>query len=134
MVGDTGRLLPQDYSVPFLSEWRWIHTPGHTPGHISLFRESDRTLIAGDAFVAVKQESLYKVYMQDLEISGPPRYLTTDWIAAGESVRKLEALKPATAVTGHGVPVGGDTLSDGLGKLARDFDRIAVPRHGKYVH
>ena len=50
----------------------------HTPGHISLFREKDRTLIAGDAFVTVKQEYLYKVITQEQEISGPPRYLTTD--------------------------------------------------------
>ncbi len=27
--------LPADGSVPFLPEWRWIHTPGHAPGHIS---------------------------------------------------------------------------------------------------
>ena len=31
--------------------WRWIHTPGHTAGHVSLYRDSDRTLLAGDAFV-----------------------------------------------------------------------------------
>ena len=40
-------------------------------GHISLFREKDRTLIAGDAFVTVKQEYLYKVITQEQEISGP---------------------------------------------------------------
>ena len=37
--------------------WRWVHTPGHTAGHVSLFRDADRTLIAGDAFVTTKQES-----------------------------------------------------------------------------
>ena len=41
--------LPLDGSVPHLPGWRWIHTPGHTAGHISLFRDSDRTLLAGDA-------------------------------------------------------------------------------------
>ena len=50
-LGDRVRALPEDGSVPFMPGWRWIHTPGHTAGHVSLFRESDRVLIAGDAFL-----------------------------------------------------------------------------------
>ncbi|WP_217582322.1 MBL fold metallo-hydrolase, partial [Lysinibacillus sp. GbtcB16] len=50
------KALPADSTIPGLPEWQWVHTPGHTPGHISLFREKDRSLIAGDAFVTVKQE------------------------------------------------------------------------------
>ncbi|AOH55226.1 MBL fold metallo-hydrolase [Peribacillus muralis] len=125
--------LPDDQSVPDLDGWKWIHTPGHTKGHISLFRESDRSLIAGDAFVNVRQDSLYKVFTQEREISGPPRYLTTDWEAAKQSVRWLEALKPKIAVTGHGYPAEGEELDIGLLKLAREFDSLAKPDHGKYV-
>ena len=125
--------LPSDGSVPQMPGFRWIHTPGHTPGHISLFREVDRSLIAGDAFVTVKQESLYKVLTQELEVSGPPRYLTPDWQAAWDSVRKLEGLKPNVAVTGHGIPISGDLLSSSLEKLVQEFDRIAIPDYGKYV-
>ena len=62
------------------------------PGHISLFREKDGALIAGDAFVTVKQEFLYKVLTQEQEISGPPRCFTPDWVQAFESVKKLEVL------------------------------------------
>src|SRR5690606_34164201 len=80
--------LPSDGSVPHMPGFRWIHTPGHSPGHVSFFRDSDRALIAGDAFVTVKQEYLYKVITQEQEISGPPRYFTTDWKAAKESVQK----------------------------------------------
>lgn len=126
--------LPADGSVPSMPGWRWIHTPGHTPGHVSLFRERDRALIAGDAFVTVKQEALYKVIMQEMEFSGPPKYFTTNWAAAEESVKKLEALKPAIAVTGHGRPVDGDILAEGLSALAHDFKRMAVPQQGRYVH
>lgn len=125
--------LPSDGTIPVLSEWRWIHTPGHTPGHISLFREKDRFLIAGDAFVTVKQEYLYKVFTQEQEISGPPRYLTTDWDLAWASVKKLEALKPSVAVTGHGLPMSGERLAASLKKLVQEFDRIAIPERGKYV-
>ncbi|WP_082347214.1 MBL fold metallo-hydrolase [Bacillus sp. FJAT-18017] len=126
-------LLPGDGIVPFMEGWKWIHTPGHTQGHVSLFRESDRSLIAGDAFVTVRQDSLYKVFTQEMEITGPPRYLTTDWAAAKASVQALEALKPKVAITGHGRPVKGEELLVGLRNLADQFDSIAVPDYGKYV-
>lgn len=132
-LGTNIHLLPSDGSVPHMPGFRWLHTPGHAPGHVSLFRESDRALIAGDAFVTIKQEYLYKVMTQEKEISGPPRYLTTDWKAAKESVQKLEALKPSVAVTGHGVPMEGEELRTNLQKLVENFDRIAVPDYGKYV-
>lgn len=132
-LGDRVRKLPADGSVPEMPGWRWIHTPGHTPGHVSLFRDEDRALIAGDAFITVKQESLIKVISQTQEISGPPRYLTTDWQAAWESVKRLEALKPSIAVTGHGRPMSGELLSRSLDKLAREFNRIAIPDYGRYV-
>lgn len=132
-LGNQVQPLPPDGSVPHLAGFRWIHTPGHTPGHVSLFRDEDRALIAADAFVTVRQDSLYKVLTQEMEISGPPRYLTTDWTAAWESVKKLAALQPAVAITGHGRPVSGPELTDGLQKLANEFDRIAIPDYGKYV-
>lgn len=133
-LGGHVNALPKDGSIPKLPGWQWIHTPGHTPGHISLFRERDRFLIAGDAFVTVKQESLYKVFTQEQEINGPPKYLTTDWDLARDSVRRLEALKPSAAITGHGTPMKGPLLADQLHILANEFDQIAVPEHGKYVH
>src|SRR5206468_1210370 len=49
--------LPDNNSIPGLDEWKYIHTPGHSPGHISLFRECDKVLIAGDAIVTTKSES-----------------------------------------------------------------------------
>ncbi|MFC3885719.1 MBL fold metallo-hydrolase [Bacillus songklensis] len=125
--------LPSDGSVPFMPGWRWIHSPGHTPGHVSFFREEDRTLIAGDAFVTVKQESLYKVITQAQEISGPPKYFTTDWKAAKQSVETLAALQPLVAVTGHGLPMTGEELAHSLAKLVQHFDEIAIPEDGRYV-
>ncbi|WP_433750157.1 MBL fold metallo-hydrolase [Falsibacillus pallidus] len=126
--------LPKDGSIPILGNWKWIHTPGHTPGHISLFREADKTLIAGDAFVTVKQESLYKVLVQETEFSGPPKYFTTDWKAAEKSVKKLHSLHPRLAVCGHGLPVYEDELETGLAELTVSFKEIAVPKQGKYIH
>jgi glyoxylase-like metal-dependent hydrolase (beta-lactamase superfamily II) len=125
--------LPVDGSVPGMSAWKWIHTPGHSPGHVSFFRESDRALLAGDAFVTVRQDSFYKVIIQKEEVHGPPRYLTTDWTAAKTSVTTLEALHPAIAITGHGTHMEGAELSKGLQHLVNNFDELAVPDYGKYV-
>lgn len=120
-------------SLNGFDEWRVVHTPGHTQGHVSLFRERDRLLIAGDAFVTTKQESLIAVLTQKVELHGPPAYFTPDWISARMSVEKLAALKPDTIATGHGQPLRGVGMQQKLETLARDFNRIAVPAQGRYV-
>jgi glyoxylase-like metal-dependent hydrolase (beta-lactamase superfamily II) len=127
------RTLPDDGAVPGMPGWRWIHTPGHSPGHVSLWRESDRTVIAGDAFVTTRQESAYAVATQRPELHGPPTYFTTDWDQARQSVERLAALEPELAVTGHGLAMRGPEMRSALHTLAREFDRVAVPEHGRYV-
>jgi glyoxylase-like metal-dependent hydrolase (beta-lactamase superfamily II) len=127
------RPLPDDGSVPAMDGWRWIHTPGHTPGHVALFRETDRTLIAGDAFVTTRQESAMAAITYEPEIHGPPAYFTPDWESARRSVQRLADLRPWRVITGHGFPLEGEEMQEGLRRLARDFDRIAVPRRGRYV-
>lgn len=72
--------------------------------------------------------------VQKQEISGPPKYYTTDWKAAYESVVKLAALKPNIAVTGHGLPMKGDELEEALHYLVGNFDKIAKPEKGRYVN
>ncbi len=39
-LGNRVQPLPGDGGVPGMFGWRWVHTPGHSPGHISLFRET----------------------------------------------------------------------------------------------
>lgn len=132
-LGDNVQVFPEDRSIPGMDDWKWIHTPGHSPGHVSLFRESDRMLLSGDACITVKQDSFYNVFMQNEEIHGPPRYLTTDWQVAWDSVKKLDALQPKVIVPGHGRDMEGEELKKGLRKLATDFDKLAIPDYGHYV-
>lgn len=128
-VSDRLVAVPEDGSVPPMPDWSWLHTPGHTPGHISLWRESDRSLIAGDAFITTGQESAYEVAIQQPEMHGPPRYFTPDWVSAGASVSKLAALEPRLVVTGHGRPAAGEGMLASLKQLADNFREIAVPEH-----
>jgi len=132
-VSDRLRPLPADGSVPGMDGWRWIHTPGHTPGHVSLFRDRDRILLAGDAFVTTRQESLRYVVAQSPQVSGPPRYYTTDWDAAGASVAALSRLDPEHAITGHGPPLSGESMRASLRLLADEFHAVAMPADGRYV-
>ena len=81
--------LPASGKIDELPGWRTIHTPGHAPGHVSLFRDKDRTLLAGDAFAKTNQNSLPDVINQTEEIHGPPAYFTCDWTAAEQSVKNL---------------------------------------------
>lgn len=130
--GDRIKELPAGGAIPELPGWRVIHTPGHAPGHISLFRDSDRTLIAGDAFVATNQNSAISVATQKEEVFGPPAYFTCDWHAAEKSVRILNDLNPTAAGTGHGIAVQGLDLTLGLNRLASHFTD-AIPSEGRYV-
>jgi glyoxylase-like metal-dependent hydrolase (beta-lactamase superfamily II) len=125
------QLLPPSGAVPVLPGWRWLHTPGHTRGHVSLWREADRTLVAGDAIITTGQESAYEVMVQEPEMHGPPRYFTPDWIAAEQSVRMLAALEPELVVTGHGRAMSGSEMRGALHQLAENFREIAVPRSQK---
>ena len=125
--------LPEDGSVPHKDGWRWIHTPGHSIGHVSFRRESDGSLIVGDAFVTTAQEAAYAVAMQEPELHGPPMYLTLDWEAAAASVRTLAGLKPERVITGHGRALAGPDMRRALDALAQEFERVAVPEQGRYV-
>jgi glyoxylase-like metal-dependent hydrolase (beta-lactamase superfamily II) len=111
----------------FSPEWRLYSTPGHTPGHVSLFRGKDGILIVGDAFAGTKQESLLSVLTQEESVKGPPAYFTQDWDSAKQSVQKLWDLKPNLALFSHGNPKEGEDLSERLGYLASHFDEVARP-------
>lgn len=129
------RVIPIDKyeGIPELPEWKVIHTPGHTPGHISLFLPLNTTLIAGDAFTTTQNESVVNALNFNKKLSGPPMYMTTDWHAAEKSVRKLAALQPRIAGTGHGFVMRGKELQTALNDLANNFRKLAVPKHGRYV-
>ncbi len=126
-------VLPPDGSIPEMPGWRWLHTPGHTAGHVSLWREIDRTIIAGDAFITTRQESAYAVLSQEPEMHGPPMYYTTNWQNARISVERLASLEPERVITGHGPAMQGAQMRAALHTLARDFNYVAVPRHGTYA-
>lgn len=132
-LGERVSALPADGTVPGAPGWRWIPTPGHAPGHVSLFRDSDRALVAGDAVITTRQESALAAAFKPKVVSGPPAYFTIDWVSAAASVRKLAALRPEVLATGHGVPMHGEEMRHRLNRLAARFETEGVPSDGRYV-
>lgn len=113
--------------LPGLPEWQILHTPGHTPGHVSFYRPEDKTLLVGDAFCTTKPESFFEAaLLQDPEMHGPPSYFTSDWNAAQDSVAKLAQLRPSIVAPGHGKPLSGRNVADSLVRLASLFGKLAL--------
>jgi glyoxylase-like metal-dependent hydrolase (beta-lactamase superfamily II) len=128
-LGNRVQPFPPNGTLPGIESWKWIHTPGHTEGHVSFFRDSDRTLLVGDAFCTTKQESLSAIAAQKAELHGPPAYYTSDWDAAKASVEILANLKPECVAPGHGSPMRGTDVASALDELATNFDSVARPRN-----
>ena len=129
--GERVRALPDDGSVPGLPGWRWLHTPGHTPGHVSLWRASDRTLLAGDALATMDLDSYLAQVTHARELARSPVPFVPDWDAAERSVRELADLRPAALGAGHGRAITDADLAERLERLASTVQR---PAHGRYAH
>jgi glyoxylase-like metal-dependent hydrolase (beta-lactamase superfamily II) len=122
--------LLEDGTAPFLPDWRVIHTPGHTPGHLAFFRERDRVLIAVDALSTAAQDSPSKLLFAPRQFELPPAPFTTDWGAARLSVENMAELQPLTVAAGHGFPITGPETAQRLQRFAQTF---RPPKRGRYV-
>ncbi len=119
-------------SLAEMPGWIILHTPGHTPGHLSFFRPADRVLLAADAFCTTKPESFFEAAIaQKPELHGPPSYFTSDWGAARKSVELLAGLDPLVVAPGHGQPLAGALVPESLRLLAARFDDVAIPNNRK---
>jgi hydroxyacylglutathione hydrolase len=76
-----------------------LDTPGHSAGHVSFWRESDRVLILGDVLTNID------VLTGIPGLHEPKPYLTPDPEENRRSIRRLGQLEPALAVFGHGAPL-----------------------------
>jgi hydroxyacylglutathione hydrolase len=77
-----------------------LDTPGHSRGHIALWRERDRTLILGD--VLNSQDPLVG-FPRALRL--PPNFFTPDPEGNRRSAKRLGELEPRLVLFGHGPPV-----------------------------
>jgi deazaflavin-dependent oxidoreductase (nitroreductase family) len=139
-ITDLVRPLDPEGGVPGLPDWKWVLTPGHTPGHVAYLRPSDGVLMAGDAILTVDLNSVGGVLLGRQRVAGPPWYTTWDWPAAKRSIRALADLEPQVLLPGHGRPLSVGTaaalhaLADGHPRPHRRRQRL-MPRYsgrGRY--
>jgi glyoxylase-like metal-dependent hydrolase (beta-lactamase superfamily II) len=108
MVGPGGRMVPGPKGHPVaralkegdeVAGFKVLDTPGHSPGHVSYWRESDRVLICGDVMWG------YNPFLLRGPIREPFGIVTPDVKLNRESARRIAALQPALVCFGHGPPL-----------------------------
>jgi glyoxylase-like metal-dependent hydrolase (beta-lactamase superfamily II) len=91
-----GRLLQDGDRV---GDFRVVHAPGHTPGHVMYFREADRLAIAGDVLANIS------FLTGKPGLREPPHAFSVDVAENRRSIRKLLELRPSCVCFGHGPPL-----------------------------
>jgi hydroxyacylglutathione hydrolase len=108
MVGRGGRMVPGPKAHPVaralkegeeVAGFTVLDTPGHSPGHVSYWRESDRVLICGDVMWG------YNPFLLAGGIREPFPFLSPDPRLNRASARRLAALRPSLICFGHGPPL-----------------------------
>jgi glyoxylase-like metal-dependent hydrolase (beta-lactamase superfamily II) len=96
-----------------------IHFPGHAPGLIGLWRESDRVAIVSDVVYLVDSARLKP--LPEGEASVPHPAWAWDHAKSKESVRRLAALEPRVVCAGHERPLRGENLRATLEAAAEKY-------------
>jgi hydroxyacylglutathione hydrolase len=96
-----------------------LHFPGHAPGLIGLWRESDRVALVSDVVYLVDSARLKP--LPPGEASVPHPAWAWDHAKAKESVRRLAALEPRVVGAGHDRPLVGDDLRATLERAAEKY-------------
>jgi hydroxyacylglutathione hydrolase len=76
-----------------------LESPGHSPGQVAYWRESDRVLILGDVL------NNMNVLTGIPGLHEPPAVFTPDPARNRQSARRLGELRPALTCFGHGAPL-----------------------------
>lgn len=129
-LGERLQALPSDKSVPGMPGWRFLHTPGHSNGHTSFFRDADAVLLAGDAIATMDLDGYAAQVTHARQLSRSAAPFTTNWDAVLASQLLLADLEPRCIGAGHGRVMVGPDLAGQLRAWATIDHR---PGYGRYV-
>ncbi|WP_239617241.1 MBL fold metallo-hydrolase [Cohnella mopanensis] len=108
-VNRVDQLLADKDRLPFCGGITVIHTPGHTAGHLSLYLDKSKLLIAADALTS-----------KDGVLNGPVPQTTLDMESAIQSLRKLLDYEIEKVICYHG-GLCTDNILEQLNKLVRQL-------------
>lgn len=91
LTAKVDKTISDEEVLPYCGGITVIFTPGHTPGHISLYHHQSKTLITGDAIVAANGI-----------LSGPNPQATPDMETALQSIKKFTKYDIETVICYHG--------------------------------
>lgn len=87
---ETGPALSDGEVLPVAGGLRVVHTPGHSPGHVSLLHEPSGVLVTGDAIFNVRRMRL------------SPKWLCADFAMTRQTAHRLGELDYDVAAFTHG--------------------------------
>ncbi len=96
--------------LPILGGIKVLHTPGHTPGSISLYLKQEKALIVGDLLA------------NRFGLSLPSRMFTVDLAQEIESIKRILSLDFEVVCFGHGPPLT-QNAHESISRLARKFEK-----------
>jgi glyoxylase-like metal-dependent hydrolase (beta-lactamase superfamily II) len=79
-----------------VGDFRVVHAPGHSHGHVIYFRESDGVAVVGDLI------NTMDMWTRRVRVAEPPAHLSVDADENRRSVLKLVELGPSLVLPGHG--------------------------------
>lgn len=82
-----------------VGDFRVVHAPGHSAGHVVYFRETDRLAVTGDLF------STMDIWTRRRRLDQPPPSLSIDAAENRRSIGRLVELEPSLVLPGHGPPL-----------------------------
>jgi len=97
-----------------------LHFPGHAPGLIGLWRESDRVALVSDVIYLIDSTKMGRPLPKG-EASVPHPAWNWDHAKAKDSIRKLAALEPDLVCTGHDEPLRGPNLRPALERAVEKY-------------
>lgn len=103
-----------------VADFEVIHLPGHAPGLIGLWRESDRVALVSDVVYLIDSARLGRP-LPEGEASVPHPAWAWNHAKAKQSVRRLAALEPRLVCAGHEAPLRGENLREALERAAEKY-------------
>lgn len=102
--------------------FRVIDAPGHSPGQVAYWRESDRVLVLGDVLNGMN------LITGKPGLHEPPALFTVDPERNRRSIRKLAELRPETICFGHGPAMRGAAVFEAAVKRLLNLEEIRERR------